>query len=213
MYTGNLVVSESMATTDVPLETSLVTVLGEKYADSVNLLLKHTRILDLMHLTEAKIKSYGFTTSAAKKVLAIIQFAITLQNLPEGQYVTIRSPRDAACFMSYLQDETQEHLMVLFLNTKNQVIARRPVIIGTLKSSVINPRDVMREALKVSCASMILCSNHISGKLRPSPEEVEVTKRLVEAGCIVGLTIKDHVILGGNTYISLNEKGYVKFEY
>jgi len=194
---GNLLVLESMATVDTPLESSLMKVLGNNYADSIKTLLKNTRKQDLVHITETEIQSHGFTARAAKKVSAIIQFAISLQKLPEGQYFTIRSPHDAATIMSYLQNETQEHFVVMFLNVKAQMIAKKTIFIGTLDKTTVHPREVMKEAIKLSCHSMILCHNHpSSGNPSPSQEDIFMTKRLIATGEIVGIPVIDHIIIG-----------------
>ena len=96
----------------------------------------------------------------AKKVLAMFQFAKTLQKLPESIRHTIRSPQDAAICLMDLQYEAQEHFVVLFLNVKNQVIGRKTIFIGSLNSAVAHPREVMKEAIKHSAASIILAHCH-----------------------------------------------------
>jgi DNA repair protein RadC len=97
----------------------------------------------------------------------------------------------------------------LYLNTKNQVLHKQTIFIGSLNASIVHPREVFREALKRSAASIICLHNHPSGDPAPSREDIEVTKRLVECGKMIGIDVLDHVIIGENKFVSLKEKGYL----
>ncbi len=98
---------------------------------------------------------------------------------------------------------------MLYLNTKNQVMHKKTVFIGSLNASIVHPREVYKEAIKRSAASIICIHNHPSGDPTPSREDIEVTRRLVECGRLVGIELLDHLIIGDKTYVSLKEKGYV----
>ncbi|WP_269466706.1 MULTISPECIES: DNA repair protein RadC [unclassified Sporosarcina] len=98
---------------------------------------------------------------------------------------------------------------MLFLNVKNEVLHKQTIFIGSLNSSIVHPREVFREAFKRSAASMIISHNHPSGDTTPSREDIEVTKRLMEAGSIMGVDVLDHIIIGDQKYISLKDKGYI----
>ena len=107
--------------------------------------------------------------------------------------------------MRYLQ---QEHFTVLFLSTKNCLIGRPETLsIGSLNSAIVTPHMVFRVAVKRSAASIICVHNHPSGDPTPSPEDIQLTKRLVESGSIVGVDVLDHLVLGDGTYTSLKEQG------
>lgn len=95
------------------------------------------------------------------------------------------------------------------MNVKNQVLHRQTIFIGSLNASIVHPREIFREAVKRSAASIICAHNHPSGNPSPSPEDIEVTKRLQEAGKIMGIELLDHVIIGDHQFISLKEKGYM----
>nr|WP_017726789.1 DNA repair protein RadC [Halalkalibacterium ligniniphilum] len=97
----------------------------------------------------------------------------------------------------------------LYLNTKNQVLHRQTIFVGSLNASIVHPREVFKEAFRRSAASLICLHNHPSGDPSPSREDIEVTKRLCEAGKIIGIELLDHVIIGDRKYISLKEKGYL----
>lgn len=124
--------------------------------------------------------------------------------------VTIRSSHDAA---AYLQErlalELQEIFYCLFLNTKNQIIHEKAIFKGSLNSSVVHPREVYKEGLKWSAASIIVAHNHPSGDPTPSKEDILVTKRLKQAGDIIGIHCLDHLIIGDGRYLSLKEEGYM----
>ena len=127
----------------------------------------------------------------------------------DDRYV-IRSPEDAAAYlMTEMTALTQEHFVVLYLNVKNEVLHKKTVFIGSLNSSIVHPREVYKEAVKYSAASIICLHNHPSGRPDPSPEDIEVTKRLAEAGSVMGVELFDHVIIGDHRFISLKEKGYM----
>ncbi|HLR64466.1 MAG TPA: DNA repair protein RadC, partial [Pseudogracilibacillus sp.] len=124
--------------------------------------------------------------------------------------VTIKSPSDGADYvMEEMRHLNQEHLVAMFLNTKNQIIHRQTIFIGSLNSSIVHPREIFREAVKRSAAAVICAHNHPSGDPTPSKEDIQVTRRLVEAGKIVGIELLDHLIIGSHSYVSLKEKGYM----
>ncbi|GGJ84145.1 UPF0758 protein YsxA [Lentibacillus kapialis] len=131
------------------------------------------------------------------------------QYKPDDRYV-IRSPEDGANYiMEDMRTLNQEHFIVLFLNTKNQVIHRQTIFIGSLNASIVHPREIYREAVKRSAASIICAHNHPSGDPAPSQEDIHVTKRLVESGKMIGIELLDHLVIGDRKFISLKEKGYL----
>lgn len=122
---------------------------------------------------------------------------------------SIRLPRDVAdLMMPEMRHLTQEHFVCLYLNTKNQVMGKQTVFVGSLDASIVHPREVFREAIKRSSASIICLHNHPSGDPTPSREDIAVTKTLQQAGDLIGISLLDHVIIGDGRYISLKEQGY-----
>jgi DNA repair proteins len=93
------------------------------------------------------------------------------------------------------------------LNTKNQVIGRQTLSIGSLNASIVHPREVFRAAIRRSSASILCAHNHPSGDPTPSPEDILLTKRLAEAGELIGIELLDHLVIGDNRYTSLKEAG------
>ena len=99
----------------------------------------------------------------------------------------------------------REHFMILLLDTKNQVISRETISIGSLSASIVHPREVYNIAIRRSAASILLMHNHPSGNPEPSQEDLAITERLVEAGKIVGIKVLDHIVFGDGIYYSLKE--------
>ena len=100
----------------------------------------------------------------------------------------------------------QEQLRVLLLNTRNQVMGQRVIYIGNVNSSVVRPAEVLRAAVIDSAPSIIISHNHPSGDPTPSPEDVSITRDLVQAGKILGIDLLDHVVIGGDRWVSLKER-------
>ena len=107
--------------------------------------------------------------------------------------------------MAEMEHLKKEHFKIVMLDTKNQIIATEEVSIGNLNSSIVHPREVYKEAIKRSSASIILVHNHPSGDPTPSKEDINITRRLVECGELLGIRVLDHVIIGKKKHISLKE--------
>ncbi|KMK74816.1 hypothetical protein AB990_19410 [Alkalihalobacillus pseudalcaliphilus] len=160
---------------------------------------------------EEMCKLKGIGVAKAIELSAAIELGRRIHNyMPEERYV-IRSPEDVSNYvMEDLRFLKQEHFIALYLNTKNQVLHRQTLFIGSLNASIVHPREVFKEALKRSAASLICLHNHPSGDPTPSKEDIEVTRRLQQAGQVLGIEMLDHVIIGDRKYMSLKEQGYVK---
>jgi len=184
----------------------------ESALDVANRLLHHfngLRILKDSTLDELKaIKGIG--TAKGLQLLAALELGRRVSKLAFKERYAIRSPEDAA---KYLMDEmrflSQEHFICMYLNTKNIVMHKQTIFIGSLNASIVHPREVYKEAIKRSAASIICLHNHPSGDPSPSREDVEVTRRLAESGKIIGIDLLDHIIIGENKFVSLKEKGYI----
>lgn len=152
----------------------------------------------------------GIGQAKAVQILAAVELGRRLSSKQTDVKFTIRSPKDAASYlMADMTSLKQEHFVVLFLNIKNQVLHRQTIFVGSLNASIVHPREIFREAVRRSAASIVCAHNHPSGNPAPSPEDIAVTKRLMEAGSIVGIELLDHLIIGDHQFISLNEKGYM----
>lgn len=152
----------------------------------------------------------GIGDAKAVVILAALELGRRISAyLPEEKYV-IRSPEDGANYvMEEMRHLQQEHFVVLFLDTKNYVIHKQTIFIGSLNASIVHPREIFREAVRRSAASIICLHNHPSGDPTPSEEDIQVTKRLVEAGKMIGIDLLDHIVIGDRKFVSLKEQGYV----
>ncbi|NIK69847.1 DNA repair protein RadC [Paenibacillus sp. BK720] len=165
-------------------------------------------LLDMSMSELTAIKGIG--PAKAVQLRAGIELGRRIVRSGQGEIVTVRKPQDAANYvmeeMRYLK---KEHFVCLFLNTKNHIIARETLSVGTLNASLVHPREVFRAAVKAGSASIICVHNHPSGDPMPSPEDITLTKRLVEAGELMGIEVLDHLVIGDGRFISLKEHGYM----
>lgn len=177
-----------------------------------NRLLNHFEGLRLLKEASAEEMTSisGIGKAKAVQILAALELGRRINRLAYEDRYVIRSPQDGANFvMEEMRFLTQEHFVCLYLNTKNQVIHKQTVFIGSLNASIVHPREVFKEALRRSAASFICMHNHPSGDPSPSKEDIEVTKRLSECGKVLGIELLDHLIIGDQKYVSLKEKGYL----
>ncbi|GKU75722.1 DNA repair protein RadC [Paenibacillus sp. L3-i20] len=152
----------------------------------------------------------GIGPAKALQLRAGIELGRRITKSKLGDLVTVRRPKDAADYvMEDLRYLKKEHFVCLFLNTKNHIIARETLSMGTLNASLVHPREVFRAAIKCSSASIICAHNHPSGDPTPSPEDISLTKRLAEAGQLVGIEVLDHLVIGDGRFVSLKEQGHL----
>jgi len=145
----------------------------------------------------------------AKAVLLLAAVELSKRLAPDSIIPpVVKSPRDVEGLLSAkFRFEERERFYALLLTTKNALIGLEEVSVGSLNSSIVHPREVFRQAIRHSAAAIIVAHNHPSGDPTPSREDVEVTRRLAEAGRIVGIEVLDHIIFGNGVILSLKEKG------
>lgn len=172
------------------------------------------RFRDLRALAQATVEELselkGVGPAKAVQVKAALELGKRLAALPTEERPVIRCPEDVCTLvMEDLRDRDREYFQALLLNTKNQVLARETISIGTLNSSMVHPRELFKMAIRRSAASLILVHNHPSGDPTPSREDISLTKRLIEAGEIIGIDVLDHIVIGDNRFTSLKSKGLI----
>ena len=118
----------------------------------------------------------------------------------------IRGPEDVLAHVADLARERREHFVVLLLNARHEIQGRETVSIGSLNASIVHPREVFRPAILHAAASVVLVHNHPSGDPEPSEEDLGITRRLVEAGELVGIGVLDHVIVAGRGTVSFRAR-------
>jgi DNA repair protein RadC len=124
--------------------------------------------------------------------------------------VYLGGPDDVAdLFLAEMSTLDREHFRAILLDTKNRILGLRTISIGSLNSSVVHAREVFKAAVSESAQAIVLVHNHPSGSPEPSPEDLAVTRRLSDAGRILGIEVVDHVILASQGFVSLKELGHV----
>ena len=169
----------------------------------------YPNISELMNASEKEISCIkGIGVVKARQLSSILEFARKVHAPDASKRIIVRSPRDAfdlvRADMEFLQ---VEHFDVIGLSTKNHVVFRENISIGSLNASIVHPREAFKRLIKRSCAACILVHNHPSGDTTPSQEDIDITRRLVEAGKLLDIAILDHVIIGKGQFESLKEKG------
>ena len=157
--------------------------------------------MDLKNLTTIK----GIGQAKAAGLVAGFELAKRGLNQGIGIEPSITSPVDVLGFLTDIKDRRKEYFVALFLNARNQVICREDVSIGSLNASLVHPREVFAPAVGSSAASVILAHNHPSGDVTPSREDIELTRRMVQAGEIMGIEVLDHLIVGAERFLSMKE--------
>lgn len=150
----------------------------------------------------------GIGRIKAIEILATIEFGGRIARAPQVKEGTVMS---SSWVGEYLLKEmaglTQEHVVALYLNTKNEIIKNETIFVGSLNTSVAHPREIFKGAVRYSAARIILAHNHPSGNTEPSDADFSFTRRVVDAGEMMGIEVIDHFIIGEKDYLSLRENG------
>jgi DNA repair protein RadC len=153
------------------------------------------------------LEVHGIGEAKACITLAAVEFGKRLGRVRNPGRPVISSPEDVdGLLRGRIAHLDRENFVVVLLNTKNEVLGFPTVSVGTLSASLVHPREVFKPAIRASAAGVILAHNHPSGRVGPSREDREVTRRLMEASGIIGIEVLDHVILGDG-YFSMKEQG------
>ncbi|MFD5021081.1 RadC family protein [Paenibacillus sp. NPDC058367] len=162
-------------------------------------------LLDASELEFTRIKGVG--PAKARQIVSTLKLARALNTPLESPYV-IRKPEDAFQLMRFVVGHLMhEEFWILPLNTKNHVICKERISVGTLNSAIVHPREVYRSLIQRAAASYIAVHNHPTQMTDASPEDIQLTKRLTDAGELLGIELLDHVIVSTDNYCSLKERG------
>lgn len=167
----------------------------------------------LRFLAEASLeelqKQKGIGLAKAAQLKAALELGRRLAALDLFR-MTITCPRDiAGVLMDEMRYLDREHFRTVSLNTKNRVLGIDSVSVGSLNSSLVHPREVFKTPIRRSAAAVILAHNHPSGDPTPSQEDIQVTRRLVEAGQILGIDVLDHLVIGDGRFTSFKEQDII----
>jgi DNA repair protein RadC len=176
---------------------------------SQRLLASHDNLAGLARASSAElISERGLGPAKVAQLKAALELGRRMLVESPEERPQVRSPADAAnLVLSEMGLLEQEHLRVMLLDTKNRVMATPTIYVGSLNTSLIRVGELFREAIRANCASLIVLHNHPSGDPTPSPEDVAVTRQIVEAGKLLDVEVLDHLIIGRRRFVSLKERG------
>ncbi|MBA7565702.1 hypothetical protein ES708_07387 [subsurface metagenome] len=151
----------------------------------------------------------GIGIAKASQIKAAFELANRLEDYSAaGDKPLVKTPDDVVSVVrSRLRGKKKEHFLALLLDTRSQLIKVSEISIGSLDTSIVHPREVFKEAISASAASVIFVHNHPSGDPEASEDDIELTKRLAQAGEIVGIEVLDHIIISDKKYLSLKRQG------
>lgn len=164
--------------------------------------------LELLNASPEELVSIkGIGLKKAQQIVSTLKLARAL-NMPREIPQVIRSPKDVFDIMRFeIGHLLHEEFWILMLNTKNRVIAKNRVSVGSLNAAIVHPREVFRAAITRASASIICLHNHPSGDCTPSPEDITLTKRLKECGDLIGIEVLDSLVIHTDSYYSMKEQG------
>lgn len=168
-------------------------------------------ILNLHSWTYDQLLQFkGIGKVKAIQILCLCELAKRLAKASAGKELDFSTPATIArYYMEDMRHQKQERMKLLLLNTKSRLIGESEISKGTVNASLVSPRELFIEALQKNAVSIILLHNHPSGDPSPSTEDILVTRKIQEAGYMIGVELLDHIIIGDNRYISLKEQGYL----
>jgi DNA repair protein RadC len=151
----------------------------------------------------------GIGIAKASQIRAAVELANRVEVYSEAAEKTpLKTPEAiASLVMGRLKDKKKEYFLAILLDTRNQLIRIAEISVGSLDTSIVHPREVFKEAISASASSVIFVHNHPSGDVEASDDDIVLTKRLAQAGEIVGIDVLDHIIIGGKSYTSLKRQG------
>ena len=151
----------------------------------------------------------GIGKVKAIQILCLSELAKRLSKAEARKQLDFSAPETIArYYMEEMRHRNREVMKLLFLNTKSRFLGENDISVGTVNTTLVSPREIFLEALRKNAVSVILLHNHPSGDPTPSKDDILVTKRVLEAGEILGIDLLDHIIIGDNCFISLREKGF-----
>lgn len=188
----------------------LAAFIGGKEALNVaqRLLAKCESVADLRSLSDHELTTVpGIGPTTAARLKAAIELGHRLNQI-KPERPCISSPADAAnLLMHEMSALDQEHLRVILLDTRNRVLTITEVYKGSLNTAMIRVGELFKEAIRRNAAGVIVAHNHPSGDPSPSPDDVAVTRLIVEAGKLLDIEVMDHLVIGANRFVSLKERG------
>jgi DNA repair protein RadC len=150
----------------------------------------------------AKIKGVGKSRAAT----IIAAFTLSRRVNLDQKAIKINSPEDAFKVLSFIRNKKREYFVALYLDAENKLIAQKVISIGSLEASIVHPREVFYPAIKHRASAVIIAHNHPSGNLEPSRGDLEITRKIIRAGEVLGIELLDHVIITKESFFSFKER-------
>ena len=188
----------------------LLAILLRTGSKGINVVELATRILkrfsvDGLSIASVKELKQTFGLGAAKACEIVASFELGRRLLQHKQSALLLSPKDIWDELKDIRDNKKEHFVIFFLDARNQVIKREIVSIGSLNANLVHPREVFEPAIRYLAAQVIVAHNHPAGDPSPSQEDLKITKQLADAGMLLGIELKDHIIVSKTTFFSFKE--------
>jgi len=163
----------------------------------------------LMQATTTELtETRGIGDAKATEIKAALEIGRRLMTLLPEERPHISSPEDAFHLLkSEMMFKEQEHLCLILLDTRNRVLRTPTIYVGSLNASVIRVAELFRAAFRENAAAFIMAHNHPSGDPSPSPEDIDVTRQIVQAGRLLDIEVLDHIVIGRNRFVSLKQRG------
>jgi len=155
---------------------------------------------------EDLLKEKGLGRAKALQIIAALELG---KRMNPAKKTEILAPEDVWKLCGDFRGSKKEHFAVFYLDTMNALIERQIISVGTLNASLVHPREVFEPAITLRAAGIIAAHNHPSGNVEPSQDDLAITKRLADAGKILGIILTDHIVLTANDFLSFKNKGMV----
>lgn len=188
----------------------LAVIVGEPGVGQVQSLLGDAGASGLWRLSgDALVSLDGLGPAKAARLLAVVEMGRRMGECRSDSRPVVSTPEDVVAVCgSRLRGQDREHFLTLALNTKNRLLKVIEVSVGSLNASIVHPRELFKSAVTLSAASVIVVHNHPSGDPAPSGADIQLTRRIVKAGDVLGIEVLDHVIVGsGGEHTSLRDLG------
>jgi DNA repair protein RadC len=155
------------------------------------------------------VKISGVDSAKATTLLAAFELTKRAIDVNDANLPIINTTKDAVAQLTDIRDLKKEHFLALYINARNKLIHKEIISIGTLTANLVHPREVFEPAMVRAATEIIVSHNHPSGDSKPSSADLEITKRLVEAGKILGIKVLNHIIITKENYLSFQDEGLI----
>ena len=173
------------------------------------ILTKHSKKRLLQMTYQDLVKIGGIDSAKATTLLAAFELSKRALEVNDTNLPTIESTKDAIAQLTDLQNLKKEHFITLYINARHKLIHKELISVGTLTANLVHPREVFEPAMVRAAIEIIVAHNHPSGDPTPSSADLEITKRIVEAGKILGIKVLNHIIITKENYFSFQDKGLI----